>query len=61
MTVFDERQVMELDPEQLGAMAAARANEFIDEALLTTSWKPMALVLGANLAFVGLVFVFGGR
>ena len=48
VTVFDDRQVMELDPEQLGAMAAA---------LLTTSWKPVALVLGANLAFVGLVFV----
>ena len=52
MTVFDERQVMELDPEQLGAMVAA---------LLTACWKPVALVLGANLAFVRLVFVFGGR
>ena len=52
MTVFDERPIMELDPEQLGAMVAA---------LLTTSWKPVALVLGANLAFVGLACVFGGR
>jgi hypothetical protein len=57
LKVFEERQVAELDPEVLGEMAAARANEFIDEKLLAVSWRPVQVLLGANLAFVALVFL----
>ncbi len=57
LKVFEERELAELDPDELAEGGAARANEFIDEQLLTVSWLPVWLVLGANLLFVVGLFV----
>jgi hypothetical protein len=56
LATFEQRQVVELDPEQFGEMAAERANAFIDDTLLTVSWTLTWIVLGTNLAYaVGLL------
>ncbi|MEN9796370.1 MAG: hypothetical protein RL653_66 [Pseudomonadota bacterium] len=57
LKVFEERTLAELDPDEVAAGAAARANEFIDDKLLTVSWLPVWLVLGANLLYVAGLFV----
>lgn len=49
------RQPVALDPAEAAAIAADRANELIDDKLLTVSWRPVQVVLAANLGFVLLI------
>jgi hypothetical protein len=60
MRVVEDRQLASLDADVIVSEAAARANELLDDGLLSTSWRPVLVVLAVNLAFAGLV-VFLGR
>jgi hypothetical protein len=60
LRTVEERQLASLDPDVIASEAAARANELLDERLLSTSWRPVLAVLALNLAFAVLV-VFLGR
>jgi hypothetical protein len=59
LSTVENRQLASLDPDVIASEAAARANELIDERLLSSSWRPVLAVLAINLSFAGLVVLFG--